>query len=266
MIKIRTCLAGLALAGMASAAYADFSYTPALVSDYDFRGTTQTAHDPAFQLEVDYYSGPLHIGAWTSNLHFDPTDTGYTFYWSKNTELYLLADYSGGSDETFKYTFGLADYTYPGQNYYDFYELYGTLTKAWASVTLHYSPDFFGLAAAGPSSAEAYYIEFNGNYALGDTGFGITGHFGHSWGDYWDNYSGNYANPGDSGSYEDYSVGVTKSFGHFNTALKYIATSNYFDFGGLDKKPYNGAPNDDVFSGAGRVVFSVTTTLPWAKE
>ena len=260
MTKLRTYLAGLAFAGMASAAYADFSYTPTVVSDYDFRGTTQTANDPAFQLELDYSNGPLHLGVWTSNVAFDYNDTGFKFYGARSQEIDYLADYSGGDDKTVKYTFGLAEYTYPGFAEDDFLEIFGTLVKGWASATLHYSPGFFGYGGSNPlvPGASAYYIEGNFNWPVGDSGFGIVAHLGHSWGDYWDNY-----NPG---AYEDYAVGVTKGFGHFSAALKYIDTSGYYDTGGLDKKPYKGAPNEDVFSGKGRAVLSITTTLPWAKE
>ena len=254
MIRTRTYLAGLALAGVAFAAQAGLSVTPTVVSDYDFRGITQTANDPALQVGVDYSSGPLHVGLWTSNVNFDASETGFKFFGAKHTEVDLLGDYSGGSDETFKYNVGFVDYTYPGQSGFDYPEIWGTLSKNWLSGTLHYSWDWGGFGA----NSKAYYVEANATWPLAETGFGLTAHAGHSWGDAWDTYY--------SGSYDDFAVGVTKSFGNYNLALKYIDTTGYYDSGSFDlnKKPALGAPNSDVGSGKGKVVLSVSTTLPWA--
>jgi uncharacterized protein (TIGR02001 family) len=254
MIKTRAFVAALAFAGMAAAAHADVTFTPTVVSDYDFRGITQSANDPALQLSFDYASGPLHLGLWTSNIHFDPTEKDFKFFGSKWTEVDFIGDFSGGDDKTVKYNVGFVDYTYPGQSGADYPEIWGTLSKAWASGTLHYSWDYGGLG----SNSQAYYLELNGNWSIGDSGFGILAHAGHSWGDYWDNPI--VAN----GSYQDYALGVTKSYGHFNGTLKYIDTSSYYDQNGLDKKPFNGFPNDKAFSGKGKVVLMISTTFPWA--
>ena len=48
MFKARAILAGLTLAAAATA-QAGLSVTPAVVSDYDFRGISQTAAEPALQ-------------------------------------------------------------------------------------------------------------------------------------------------------------------------------------------------------------------------
>jgi len=69
---------------------------------------------------------------------------------------------------------------------------------------------------------------------------------GYSGGDYWDTIE-----------YFDWSVGVTKSFGHFNLALKFID--------GSDLKVLNNTPGD-IFSSDNKIVFSVATTFPWSNE
>jgi uncharacterized protein (TIGR02001 family) len=253
MISIRTQLAGLALAGMATVAQAGIPVTVTAVSDYDFRGVTQTAGDPALSFSFDYYTGPVHLGAWTSNVQFDANETGMKFFGADHTEIDLAADYSGGDDATGKYNFGFVDYTYPGQSGFDFPEIWGTLSKGWLSGTLHYSWDWGGYG----SDSSAYYIEANANWPLGDSGFGLTAHAGDSWGDAWDTYY--------TGSYQDFAVGVTKSFGSFNFALKYMDTTGYFDDPGQDQRPTLGAPNPDVASGKSKALLSISTTLPWAK-
>ena len=262
MTKLRSGLAGLALAGMATAAYAGVSYTPAIGSDYDFRGITQTANDPALSLGVDYYTGPVHLGLWTSNIHFDPFKTSSKLFGSAHTEVDFVADYSGGDDKTFKYNFGFVDYTYPGQSILDYPEIWGTISKGWFSTTLHYSWDFFGGNYPASSNSSAYYVEVNGTWPLGSGGFALTAHAGHSWGDFWNNPLQFYAAYA-AGPYSDYSLGVTKSFGHFNAALKYTDTSSYYDGNGYDKKQTKGYPNEDVFSGKGKAMLSISTTLPW---
>jgi uncharacterized protein (TIGR02001 family) len=269
MTKLRTYLAGIALASVATAAYADLSFTPALGSDYDFRGITQTANGAALSLGVDYTTGPVHLGLWTSNINFDPfVDTSKffdskAFFGSGHQEVDFIADYSGGDDKTFKYNFGFVDYTYPGQSILDYPEIWGTISKDWFSASLHYSWDFFGGSYPASSNSSAYYVEVNGTWALGNAGFGLTAHAGHSWGDFWDNPAQFYA-ASPAGPYSDYAIGVTKSFGHFNTVLKYIDTTSYYDSGGYDKKQTKGYANEDVFSGKGKVLFSISTTLPWA--
>jgi predicted porin len=66
----------------------------------------------------------------------------------------------------------------------------------------------------------------------------------------------------------DWSVGLTYTLGNFDLGLKYTDGSDLDDLDdfcrvfpadcvGVDK---------DVFSTDGRVVFSVSTTFPWAKE
>jgi uncharacterized protein (TIGR02001 family) len=228
MIKSRVYLAGLALAVAAAAAHADVSVTPTVVSDYDFRGYSQSGKNPALQIGVDYSSGPIHAGAWTSNIDFGPGDA--------KSELDLLADYTFGSDETVKVNTGLVYYMYPGHDVWTYPEAWAIASKGWFSVGYAYSWAWSG------TNAEASYVQGNVTVPIGDTGFSVTGHAGYSFGQYWSDFE-----------YVDYSVGVAKSFGNFNTSLKFV---------GSDQDTIKA----DVFNNEDRVILSVSTTLPWAKE
>ena len=242
MIRTRTYLAGLALSAAAFAAQAGITVTPTVVSDYDFRGITQDAKDPALQVGVDWSGGPVHLGLWTSNIDFEaPTK----FYGDKHTELDLIGDYSFGSEETVKFNTGLVYYTYPGQTDNNTPEVWFMGTKGWFSAALHYSWDWFSVGGA-PKKNE-YYAEVNGSWPLGgaDSGFGLTAHVGYNGGDYYKLYYKEYT---------DYSVGVTKSLGHFNVGLKYI-----------DNSGPNLANSEDILVNDGRAILSVSTTFPWAK-
>lgn len=242
MIKSRVYLAGLALAVAAAAAHADVSVTPTVVSDYNFRGYTQSGINPALQIGVDYYSGPIHVGAWTSNIDFGPGDA--------KSELDLLADYTFGSDETVKVNTGVVYYLYPGHDVWTYPEAWVTASKGWFSVGYAYSWAWSG------TDAEASYVQGNVTVPIGDSGFSVAGHLGYSFGQYW-GIVGDLAD--DTGEYMDYSLAVTKSFGNFNAALKYV------DSNGVDFSASSG-PFKDIFSNDGRVILSVSTTLPWAKE
>src|SRR5262245_33485933 len=93
----------LALSGVSQA---QFSSTWTAVSDYDFRGVTQSAKDPALQASVDYAFGEtgVAIGAWASNVDFGNDE---------DAELDLYVNYTGKINDTFAFTAGGIWYEYP---------------------------------------------------------------------------------------------------------------------------------------------------------
>jgi uncharacterized protein (TIGR02001 family) len=233
MIKSRILLAG-ALLSVAGAASADITFTPAVVWDYDFRGISQTAGNPALQAGLTYTHGSgAYVGAWASNVDFGPGDP--------EVELDVFGGFAGGdAKESFAYDVGIIYYTYISASGLNFPEVYGGLTKGPFNVKLSYSWDF------GGTGIDAYYIEGNGTFPLGDSGFSALAHVGWSGGSYWDDFYGD--------GYFDWSVGVTKTFGHFTATVKYIDGSDLPDFG------------SDVFKTDGKAWVGFQTTLPWKSE
>ncbi len=139
---------GLCLAG--SAAYADegnaieVSANTAIVSDYVFRGITQSDENFAIQggFDIGHESG-LYAGTWASSVDFNDGDEA-------NIEIDLYAGY-GGEVNGVSYDIGGLYYAYPGADSsldYDFFEVYASLgydfDVASASVGVNYSPDYFG--------------------------------------------------------------------------------------------------------------------------
>jgi uncharacterized protein (TIGR02001 family) len=236
MLKVRATLAGLTLLA-ASAAQAGLTVTPTLVSDYDFRGISQTATKPALQLGVDYAGGAFHAGAWASNIEWGPSYDG-------SSELDILADYTFGSDETAKVNVGIVDYMYPGMTDQNTIEGWVGVTKNWFSGKLSYSNDWFNLGSA-------MYLEANGSFPVGESGFSITGHIGRSSGDAWKGIE-----------YTDIALGVTKSIGKFTAGFKYI-TSDAPELTDAQERAAYGKKS--VFETEDRVILSLTTTLPWAE-
>ncbi|MFM1885569.1 MAG: hypothetical protein RL026_726 [Pseudomonadota bacterium] len=232
MTQSKILLAG-ALLAFAGAASAEVSVTAALTSDYDFRGITQTAEDPAFSLSLNYaHDSGFYAGLWGSNVEFGPGDP--------SIEIDAFAGFSGGdAEESFGYDIGAVYYTYQGLSEANTPEIYAGISKGWFAGKLWYSWDFGGVGDS------AYYVETNGTWGL-PSDFSLLAHVGYSGGSYWDNANG--------GGYFDYSVGVSRSFGNFDVALKYVDGSD------LPSGP------SKVFSTDGKIWASISTTLPWGAE
>ena len=116
-----------------------------VVSDYVFRGFTQTDEKPAIQGGVDLTAGSFYAGGWVSNLDFgDDTEAEADLYGGLRTE-------AGG----FALDFGAVAYLYveaPDGADYDYVEFKAAASRAIGPVTagavVYYSPDFFGLDEA----------------------------------------------------------------------------------------------------------------------
>lgn len=232
-------LAALGLLAAATAANAQVSSTWTLTNDYDFRGATQSAKDPAVQASIDYaHESGWYVGAWASNVDFGDLDVDY--------ELDLYTGFSGGEEEGLGWDVGLVYYTYPDESDFNYPEIYGKLNYGMFSGALFYSNDYFG------SSENAFYVSGDVSVPLPQN-FSILGHAGYSFGDVWDGGDGV---PGSE--YIDWSVGVGYTVGNFELALKWVDTT-------LDDGDF-AFVKDDVFNTEGRVIFTIATTFPWAKE
>ena len=243
----------VALALASGAAQAEVSSTVTVASDYDFRGITQTGLGPAFQASLDW-SGEsgLYAGLWGSNVDFGDSDQGST----QNVEVDLVLGYSGSFTDDFGYDVGGTYYEYLGgdSNVPDvnYYEIKAGLTYTeHASATFWYAPDY------GNSSSSAWYGEANGDVPLPWWDLGVALHAGYSGGDYWKD-----ADLGGQQFY-DFSVGLTRSFGHFDFAVKYVDGSDNKDLDCSRSSVECGG--DAIFSSQSKVVFTIATTFPWGK-
>ncbi len=231
MIKKLSALAALsALSGVAAA---EVSVVPTLVSDYDFRGISQSAKDPALQLALNYSNeNGFYAGLWGSNVDFGAGDP--------NIEIDALVGFAGGdSEEGIGYDFGATYYTYTGASDFNYPEIYGGISAGVFSGKLWYSWDYANVGSS------AWYLEGNAAFPMPND-FSFVVHAGYSAGDYWDDAY-------DDG-YIDWSVGVTKDVGNFSFALKYIDGSDLPD-----------GPSD-ILSTDSKLWLSVSTSLPWASE
>jgi uncharacterized protein (TIGR02001 family) len=242
MIKTRLVTAG-ALLALAGAAHADFSVTPTVASDYDFRGISQTAKDPAFQLGATYsHESGFYASVWGSNVDFGGS--------KPDVELdYILGFAGGDSEASFGYDIGAVYYTYVSAGSVNYPEIYAGISKGWFSGKVWYSPDV--------ADTTSWYTEANGSFPLPQD-FSLSAHLGYSFGNYWDSLDSKYV---------DWSVGVARSFGNFDASLKYIDGSDLVDLDSLGSAfCQTQGVNCNVFSTDKKVVLSVSTTLPWKSE
>jgi len=201
MIKSRIAAGAALLAVAAGAAHAgEFSVTPTITNDYDFRGFSMTDEDPAFQLGASYgFDNGIYLGAWGSNI--DPSGS------NSGVEIDYFAGYAG-STEAFGYDVGVVYYTYtgiPGGSDANTLEVFAGLSKDWLSGKLSFSDDYRG------SDESAFYFEGNAAYPLPNN-FSLIAHAGYGFGDA-------YAD-----EVLDYALGVGYSYKNFNFTVKGVDT------------------------------------------
>lgn len=172
--------AALLTAGAASAqSTPEVAWNVGVVSDYVFRGYTQTDGEPALQGGVDATIGAFYVGAWGSNVDFgDDTDAEVDIYGGYRGE-------AGG----FAYDVGVVGYGYvnaPDGADYDYLELKAAASRAIGPATfgaaVYWSPDFFG------PDEEATYAEVNTAFAPADK-WTVSAAVGRQWLDVNDDYA-----------------------------------------------------------------------------
>lgn len=138
---VLTAAAPFAAHAQDSALPGTFTGNVAIVSDYIYRGGSQTLQDPAIQGGLDWDSGAgVYIGTWASSIEFGD---------DASMELDLYGGYRGAIDN-FTYDVGFLYYAYPASSApgYDFWEVYAkagyNFGAVAATVGINYSPDFFG--------------------------------------------------------------------------------------------------------------------------
>ena len=205
------CLALVASSAFAQAKAPEPDYTLAfnvgVVSDYRFRGLSQTSFDPALQGGADFaHKSGLYVGVWGSNIKWVKD---YLRATKGSTEIDIYGGFKGSITDALAFDIGAIRYQYPGNtgaNVVGFRnantsEVYGALT--YSVVTAKYSravSNFLGNA----NSSGSGYLELAANFDLG-SGFTLTPHIGRQ-------TIPNVA--GGVGNYNDYSLALAKDFGN----------------------------------------------------
>lgn len=203
-LKATVLLSSLVLSGAALAqakAEPDYtlSYNVGAVSDYRYRGISQSGRRPALQGGLDFaHKSGFYAGAWASTIRWikdtPPADKG-------SLEIDLYGGYKGTAGPL-GFDVGVLQYWYPGNNYEratgedaDTTEVYGALSYGPATVKYsHALTDLFGTANSDGSG----YLDLSATFDLGN-GISLVPHIG------WQRIK-------NFGTYRDYSITLAKDF------------------------------------------------------
>ena len=211
---LATAIAATFVTGFAHAEDAkpdnEVSFNAAVVSDYRYRGLTQTRFDPALQVGADYTHNPtgLYAGTWLTNIKWikDAVNSNASTagQGKGSVEWDIYAGKRGDIGGGFTYDVGGLYYYYPSNNNdliaknANTFELYGQI--GYGPGYFKYSQSLTNLFGANNSKYSQYY-DLGANF---DVGYGMTLglHLGHQ------DVRGNPA----TASYTDWKVGVSKTF------------------------------------------------------
>jgi len=200
-----------------------------LVSDYLYRGISQTNAKPAIQGGFDYaHSSGFYAGVWGSSISWltdSPAITGAT---NAQVELDTYFGFKKSLAGDFSYDVGFLRYNYPasyvatlpaGAAKADTDEIYGAMSYKFITVKYSHSlGDTFGIDKAKGTT----YVDLSANYPITDTGFTVSAHVGKQ------TYKGTVADgleaANSTPTYTDYKIGVTKDFSGFVIGLAYSST------------------------------------------
>jgi uncharacterized protein (TIGR02001 family) len=217
-----------------TSAHAQFSVDLRAVSDYEFRGVSLSARDPALQGSLDYTFGDsgFSAGVWASNLDFGPD-------YDAELEVDYYADYERALNDTFTLYAGIAIYTYPGSDDVDTSpEAYAGFGAGGFELLQWFTDDYSELGQ------NALYTETNYTAAISDS-VELIFHAGYSYGDAFDD-----------AELLDYAVQLNYTAGDFVLAAKFVGTDASGDL----------EVRDDAFNNQPRFLVSISTTLPWKAD
>jgi uncharacterized protein (TIGR02001 family) len=174
-----------------------FSYNVGVITDYRYRGISQTRLEPALQGGIDFtHKNGFYLGTWASSIKWIRDVGG-----DASVEVDIYGGYKWTA-ATVAWDVGVLTYNYPSNNLNpsaNTTEIYGAGTLG--PVTLKYShalTNLFGFA----DSKNSYYFDASGNFDLG-SGWSIVPHIGYQ-----------SVKHNSAFSYTDYSLTVVKDFGN----------------------------------------------------
>ncbi len=236
-----------ALTALPAVSYADLAYNVGVVSDYRYRGISQTRLKPAVQGGVDFSAGGFYLGAWASSIKWVQDAYG-----DAQVELDLYGGYKGEIAKDLAYDVGLLQYIYPGASTAQWnaayknpntLEAYAAITYGPATAKLSYGlSNLFGNHdfGTGKGSKGSYYLDLSASLDVGG-GVTLVPHLGYQ-------KVVHIANA----SYTDYALTLSKDFGGLVPSLAIVGTD-------ANKSFYvpGGAANSSKFLGKAGVVLGV---------
>lgn len=206
---IAAAIGSLACVAHAAEPESTLAFNAGVVSDYRYRGISQSRLEPALQGGVDYSDkSGFYVGAW-----------GSTIKWIKDIggdapiELDLYGGYKGAVGDV-AYDVGFLRYEYSGNKLNpnaNTNEVYGAVTYGlFTAKYSHAISNLFGNA----DSKNSYYLDLSANLDLGD-GYTLTPHVGRQ-----------MVKNSPGLSYNDYAVTLGKDLGNGLSASLMLVDTN----------------------------------------
>jgi uncharacterized protein (TIGR02001 family) len=243
-MKLSPSLLVLALAAAALPALADepapdpLSFNVGAVTEYRYRGISQTRLKPALQGGIDYADpSGFYVGTWASTIKWIKDGGG-----DGQVEVDFYGGYKAEVAKGLTLDVGVLQYLYPSNKLpttANTFEIYGAVS--YGPVTAKYSntngTNLFGVAGTKYSG----YLDVSANFDLGD-GMTLTPHVGHQ-----------TMRHVPAGSYSDYSLTLAKDFSGLVLSGSIIGTD-------ADKSFY-ASPANGKFMGKTMLVVGLKKTF-----
>jgi uncharacterized protein (TIGR02001 family) len=217
----------------------EVSFNADVVTDYRYRGISQSRREAAVQGGADYVNNPtgIYVGTWLSTIKWTQDAGG-----SGTVEWDVYAGKKGQITKDVSYDVGVLTYVYPSNSLHpnnaNTTEIYGQLGFGPAYVKYsHAVTNLFGFN----DSKNSGYLDVGANVDVVG-GYVVNLHAGHQ------NVKHNGA-----ASYSDYKIGVSKDYGIVAASLAFIGTN-------ADKVAY-ASPYNGKFLGKNMLVASVSKTF-----
>jgi hypothetical protein len=137
--KLCSLAVAMAATAVPTVSYADMAFNAGVVTDYRYRGISQTRLKPAVQGGVDFSSGGFYLGAWASTIKWVKDGGG-----DADVEIDLYGGYKGELAKDLGYDVGVLTYHLPEQQAQpqaNTTEIYGALTFGPATAKYSHSGD-----------------------------------------------------------------------------------------------------------------------------
>ena len=200
-------LSAVAAPSISLAADSSVAFNAGVVTDYRYRGISQTRLKPALQGGVDYTAGAFYLGAWGSTIKWIKDGGG-----GANAEFDIYGGVKGEITKGLGYDLGLLTYQYPSNGLNpsaNTLEVYGALTSG--PVTAKYShstTNLFGFA----NSKGSGYLDISATFDV--AGVAITPHIGRQ----------TVKNTG-TASYTDFSIAASKEISGITWSATLVDTN-----------------------------------------
>lgn len=205
--SIRGAVGALALSALlgGTASAGELSGEVGLVSDYVFRGVSQSYQNPAAQAGLSYtFDNGFYFGTWASQVDFNSR---------ADAEVDFFVGYGFDIGENVAADIQVLRYVYPGEGSLNYNEILFNLSiYENLNATLGYTDDIYN------SNVDGYYLGVGYDIALPGE-LTLTPSLGYS-------HFAAGALGGGSESYLDWSLGLSREFGPVTASLTYYDTNS----------------------------------------